>query len=67
MAHIAERERRDFESSTGKAHEVRGLFVGDASLLPRTISVNPSLTVMALTTRLAERLELALSGELAVA
>lgn len=61
------RERRDFESSTGKSHDARGLFVGDASLLPRTISVNPSLTVMALATRLAERLELALSGELAAA
>jgi len=51
----------------GESHDVRGLFVGDASLLPRTISVNPSLTVMALATRLAERLELALSGELAAA
>lgn len=48
----------------GESHEVRGLFVGDASVLPRTVSVNPSLTVMALATRLAERLELALSGEL---
>jgi len=48
----------------GESHEVRGLYVGDASVLPRTLSVNPSLTVMALATRLAERLELALSGEL---
>lgn len=50
-----------------ESHEVKDLYVGDASLLPCTISVNPSLTVMALATRLAERLELALSGELAAA
>lgn len=45
-----------------ESHEVKGLFVGDASLVPRTLSVNPSLTVMALATRLAEHLETALSG-----
>lgn len=51
----------------GQSHEVKGLYVGDASLLPRTLSVNPSLTVMALATRLAEHLELRMSGELAPA
>ncbi len=45
----------------GESHEVRGLYVGDASLVPRTLSVNPSLTVMALATRLAEHLETALA------
>ena len=40
----------------GECHEVRRLFVADASLIPRTLSVNPSLTVMALATRLAEHL-----------
>jgi choline dehydrogenase-like flavoprotein len=50
-----------------ESHEVKGLFVGDASLVPRTLSVNPSLTVMALATRLAEHLEMAMSGELAIA
>lgn len=50
-----------------ESHEVRGLFVGDASVIPRTLSVNPSLTVMALAARLAERLEIAMSGELAAA
>lgn len=50
-----------------ESHEVKGLFVGDASVIPRTLSVNPSLTVMALATRLAERLEIAMSGELAAA
>jgi choline dehydrogenase-like flavoprotein len=41
---------------TGKVHGVEGLYVGDGSLLPRTLSVNPSLTIMALATRLADHL-----------
>jgi choline dehydrogenase-like flavoprotein len=49
----------------GESHEVKGLFVGDGSLVPRTLSVNPSLTIMALATRLAEHLEMAISGETA--
>jgi len=44
-----------------ETHEVKRLYVGDASLIPRTLSVNPSLTVMALATRLAEHLEMTLS------
>ena len=48
----------------GESHEVKRLFVGDASLIPRTLSVNPSLTVMALATRLAEHLETDQSGYL---
>jgi len=47
----------------GESHEVKGLFVGDGSLLPRTLSVNPSLTIMALATRLSEHLEMTMSGE----
>lgn len=58
---------RSVVDRNGESHEVKGLFVGDASVIPCTISVNPSLTVMALATRLAERLELALSGELTAA
>jgi choline dehydrogenase-like flavoprotein len=40
-----------------ETHEVKRLFVGDASLVPRTLSVNPSLTIMALATRLADHLD----------
>ncbi len=40
----------------GQSHDVARLFVGDASLIPRTLSVNPSLTIMALATRLADHL-----------
>ena len=41
----------------GESHGVKRLFVGDASLIPRTLSVNPSLTIMALATRLADHLD----------
>jgi choline dehydrogenase-like flavoprotein len=37
----------------GESHDVRRLFVGDSSVVPRTLSVNPSLTIMALASRLA--------------
>jgi choline dehydrogenase-like flavoprotein len=48
----------------GEAHGVKRLFVGDGSLVPRTLSVNPSLTIMALATRLAEHLDNNASGYL---
>jgi choline dehydrogenase-like flavoprotein len=41
----------------GETHEVKRLYVGDGSLVPRTLSVNPSLTIMALATRLADHLD----------
>ena len=47
-----------------ESHEVRRLFVGDGSLVPRTLSVNPSLTIMALASRLAEHLDADESGYL---
>jgi choline dehydrogenase-like flavoprotein len=49
----------------GESHDVAGLFVGDGSLVPRTLSVNPSLTIMALATRLAEHLHADPAGYLA--
>jgi choline dehydrogenase-like flavoprotein len=44
---------RSVVDSHGESHDVKRLFVGDASAMPRTLSVNPSLTIMALATRLA--------------
>jgi choline dehydrogenase-like flavoprotein len=49
----------------GESHEVKRLFVGDGSLVPRTMSVNPSLTIMALATRLADHLDADPAGYLA--
>jgi choline dehydrogenase-like flavoprotein len=40
----------------GPSHDVKRLFVGDGSVMPRTLSVNPSLTIMALADRLSARL-----------
>ncbi|MGH2860644.1 MAG: GMC family oxidoreductase N-terminal domain-containing protein [Solirubrobacteraceae bacterium] len=47
---------RSVVGAHGESHDVRRLFVGDGSVLPRTLSVNPSLTIMALASRLAEYL-----------
>lgn len=47
---------RSVVDARGESHAVRRLFVGDGSVVPRTLSVNPSLTIMALATRLADYL-----------
>jgi choline dehydrogenase-like flavoprotein len=39
-----------------ESHDVRRLFVGDGSVVPRTLSVNPMLTFQALALRLADYL-----------
>jgi choline dehydrogenase-like flavoprotein len=56
---------RSVVDRNGEAHGVRRLFVGDGSLVPRTMSVNPSLTIMALATRLADHLDADPNGYLA--
>jgi choline dehydrogenase-like flavoprotein len=40
-----------------ESHDAKRLFVGDTSLYPKTLSVNPSMTVMALADRLAQHLD----------
>ncbi|HJS96136.1 MAG TPA: GMC family oxidoreductase N-terminal domain-containing protein, partial [Solirubrobacteraceae bacterium] len=47
-----------------QSHEVKRLYVGDSSLHARTLSVNPSLTIMALATRLAAYLDEGAGGQL---
>jgi choline dehydrogenase-like flavoprotein len=39
-----------------ESHDVRRLFVGDGSVVPHTLSVNPMLTIQALSLRLADYL-----------
>ena len=43
--------------ANAESHDVARLFVGDSSVIPRTLSVNPSLTIMALASRLAEHID----------
>ena len=50
--------------TNGQSHEVKRLYVGDSSLFPRTLSVNPSLTIMAMATRLADHLDAGANGQL---
>ncbi len=47
---------RSVVNAHGESHDIRRLFVGDGSVLPRTLSVNPSLTIMSLASRLAQYL-----------
>ncbi len=51
---------RSVVDAHAELHDVRRLFVGDGSVVPRTLSVNPSLTIMSLASRLAAYLA---SGE----
>ncbi len=55
---------RSVVDAHGEMHAVRRLFVGDGSVIPRTVSANPSLTIMALATRLADHLDADASGYL---
>jgi choline dehydrogenase-like flavoprotein len=48
---------RSVVDGNGESWDVKRLFVGDGSLVPRTLSVNPSLTIMALADRLAEHID----------
>jgi choline dehydrogenase-like flavoprotein len=48
---------RSVLDADGQSWDVRRLYVGDGSVIPRTMSVNPSLTIMALADRLALHLD----------
>ena len=47
---------RSVVDADGRVWGVDRLYVGDGSVVPRTMSVNPSLTIMALASRLADHL-----------
>ena len=61
-ARMGDDPARSAVDRNGESHEVKRLFVGDGSLVPRTLSVNPSLTIMALATRLADHLDATLAA-----
>jgi choline dehydrogenase-like flavoprotein len=48
---------RSVVDANGESHDVKRLFIGDSSVIPRTLSVNPSLTIMALASRLAAHID----------
>jgi choline dehydrogenase-like flavoprotein len=48
----------------GGSHDIKRLYVGDSSVFPRTLSVNPSMTIMAMGARLADHLDKNESGYL---
>jgi choline dehydrogenase-like flavoprotein len=56
---------RSVVDADGQSWDVKRLYVGDGSLVPRTLSVNPSLTIMALADRLADHLHADPHGYLA--
>ena len=56
---------RSVVDADGRVRGVDRLYVGDGSIVPRTLSVNPSLTIMALASRLAEHLHADPHGYLA--
>ncbi|MCW2944717.1 MAG: family oxidoreductase [Actinoallomurus sp.] len=47
---------RSAVNANGRSHEVAGLYVGDGSLIPASLSVNPSLTIMAFAAKIADHL-----------
>jgi len=47
---------RSVVDRNGRVHGLRGLYVADGSVLPRSSRVNPSLTIYAWGLRLADRM-----------
>jgi choline dehydrogenase-like flavoprotein len=53
---MGEIKSKSVVNSNGEMHDVNRLFVGDASVIPKVIDANPSLTIMALASRLVDYL-----------
>lgn len=53
---------RSVVSPDHEVHDVPGLYVVDGAAVPSSLAVNPQVTIMALATRAAERLDRHLSG-----
>ncbi len=48
--------------ANNQCHDVRGLYVVDGASIPSSVAVNPMVTIMAMATRAAERIDLALTN-----
>jgi choline dehydrogenase-like flavoprotein len=55
-ARMGDDPARSVVDASGRSHDVAGLYVGDGSLVPASLSVNPSLTIMALAAKVASGL-----------
>jgi choline dehydrogenase-like flavoprotein len=53
--------RRSVVDPAGQSHEVPGLYVADASVLPTALGANPMLTIMACARQIARGLASELS------
>ncbi|MBZ0252082.1 MAG: GMC family oxidoreductase N-terminal domain-containing protein, partial [Candidatus Methylomirabilis sp.] len=53
---MGEDPRRSVVDSYGETHDVRNLFITDASVFPTPIGVNPQISIMALSTRTADHI-----------
>ncbi|MPZ84592.1 MAG: hypothetical protein GEV28_31090 [Actinophytocola sp.] len=60
-ARMGDDPARSVVDLAGRAHGVDGLYVGDGSVLPASLSVNPSLTIMAMAAMIADGLAGALA------
>ena len=65
VCRMSEKSRDGVVDPWGRAHEVPNLFVSDGSVFPSSGAANPTLTVVALAIRQAERIAAMMSaGEL---
>jgi choline dehydrogenase-like flavoprotein len=51
--HMGEDPRKSVISSRCESHDIPGLFIADASIFPTSISVDPSLSIMAFAAKTA--------------
>jgi choline dehydrogenase-like flavoprotein len=57
-AQMGNRPESSVVNPSGELWDLPGCFVADASLFPTAIGVNPQITIMALASRVAERIAL---------
>jgi choline dehydrogenase-like flavoprotein len=58
-ARMGSRPNDSVVNLSGELWDLPGCYVADASLFPTAIGVNPQITIMALATRIAQRVRLA--------